>query len=100
MTYVIAEPCVDHMDQTCVEVCPVDCITFQPGADRKLYIDPDGCIECGSCESSCPNGAIFRSDGLPAEWADFAWIDATWYRDPGAARAQVELFTPAGAAAG
>ena len=26
MTYVIAEPCIDVTDLTCVEVCPVDCI--------------------------------------------------------------------------
>ena len=26
MTYVIAEPCIDVKDYTCVEVCPVDAI--------------------------------------------------------------------------
>ena len=26
MAYVIAAPCVDHSDQSCVAVCPVDCI--------------------------------------------------------------------------
>jgi len=25
MTYVIAEPCIDLKDHSCVEVCPVDC---------------------------------------------------------------------------
>ena len=40
MTYVIAEPCVDTMDQACVAVCPVDCIHFEQGVDRTLYIDP------------------------------------------------------------
>jgi ferredoxin len=90
MAYVIAEPCIDHMDQTCVEVCPVDCITADLSVDRKLYIDPESCIDCGSCESTCPNAAIFRADALPRAWAGFAWIDATWYRDPAAARAEVE----------
>jgi Fe-S-cluster-containing dehydrogenase component len=28
MTYVIAEPCVDTMDQACVAVCPTHCFTF------------------------------------------------------------------------
>ncbi len=65
MAYVIAEPCIDHMDQTCVQVCPVDCISFDPDFDRKLHIDPDACIDCGSCEASCPNDAIFRADKLP-----------------------------------
>ena len=31
MTFVIAEPCVDNMDQTCVSVCPVDCISAVSG---------------------------------------------------------------------
>ena len=43
MTYVITDPCVGPggLDQTCVEVCPVDCIQFEEGVDRKLYIDPE-----------------------------------------------------------
>ena len=86
MTYVIAEPCVDHMDQSCVAVCPVDCISSVEGADRKFHIDPDGCIECGSCLTACPNSAIFPSDQLPGQWANYAWIDAAWFRDADAAR--------------
>lgn len=86
MTFVIAEPCVDHMDQSCVEVCPADCIDNEPGVDRKMHIDPDGCIECGSCVSVCPNDAIFAIGDLPDRWASYAWIDAAWFRDQGAAR--------------
>ena len=26
MTYIIAEPCIDIKDQSCIDVCPVDCI--------------------------------------------------------------------------
>ena len=48
MTYVIGPSCIDHMDQSCVEVCPVDCIGGDASVDRKFHIDPDGCIECGS----------------------------------------------------
>jgi ferredoxin len=95
MAYVIAEPCIDNSDQSCVAVCPVDCITADPNVDRKFYIDPEGCIDCGSCESACPNQAIFRLDQLPGRWADFAWVDATWYSDPEAARALVDEFRPA-----
>ena len=68
MAYVIAQPCIDHADQSCVSVCPVDCISSDPGVDRKFYIDPDACIDCGSCETACPNSAIFPADRLPAEW--------------------------------
>ena len=96
MAYVIAEPCVDQNDQSCVAVCPVDCITADLGVDRKFYIDPDGCIDCGSCETACPHSAIFRADQLPRAWADFARIDATWYRDPAAARAAVGGMVPVG----
>ena len=73
MAYVIAEPCIDNMDQSCVAVCPVDCIASDPSADRKFYIDPDNCIDCGACEQACPNKAIFQADRLPAEWAGFGW---------------------------
>ncbi|HEY5487231.1 MAG TPA: 4Fe-4S binding protein [Candidatus Limnocylindrales bacterium] len=52
------------MDQSCVAVCPVDCISSDPARDRKFFIDPSNCIDCGSCEQACPNGAIFRADSL------------------------------------
>ena len=58
MAYVIAEPCIDSMDQSCVAVCPVDCISSEQGQDRKFFIDPNNCIDCGSCEQACPNQAI------------------------------------------
>ncbi|MGD0122341.1 MAG: ferredoxin family protein [Candidatus Limnocylindrales bacterium] len=97
MAFVIAEPCIDNMDRSCVDVCPVDCITSDPRIDRKLYIDPDNCIDCGSCEQACPNQAIFAADRLPAEWAGFAWVDATWYADPSAAREAISAYLPASA---
>jgi NAD-dependent dihydropyrimidine dehydrogenase PreA subunit len=96
MAFVIAAPCVDHSDQSCVAVCPVDCIWGDLAVDRKLYVDPEGCIECGSCQPACPNGAIVPEKDLPAEWADFAWVDAAWFSNPDAARAVVdELVTAA-----
>ena len=69
MTYVIAEPCIDVLDLSCVSVCPVDCIHFEEGIDRKLFIDPNECIDCGACEPECPVNAIFPEESLPAEWA-------------------------------
>src|SRR3712207_8295978 len=35
MAYVIAEPCIDTKDNSCVEVCPVDCI--HPTPDEPDY---------------------------------------------------------------
>jgi len=43
VTYIIAEPCIDIKDLSCVDVCPVDCIHQ---ADRILVIDPEECIDC------------------------------------------------------
>ena len=97
MAYVIAAPCIDHQDQACIESCPVDCITFEGGADRKAYIDPGGCIECGACVKECPQGAIYHETELPAEWSMFAAIDRTWYRDPERARTAVRAAIDAAA---
>jgi NAD-dependent dihydropyrimidine dehydrogenase PreA subunit len=43
VTYIIAEPCIDIKDKSCVDVCPVDCIHE---AGRILVIDPEECIDC------------------------------------------------------
>ena len=69
MAYVIAEPCIDVLDISCVSVCPVDCIHYEEGTDRKLFIDPNECIDCGACEPECPVNAIFPEESLPPEWA-------------------------------
>ena len=58
MAYIIGEACVDVMDRSCIEECPVDCI-YEGG--RKLYIHPGECIDCGACEVACPTEAI-KSD--------------------------------------
>ena len=47
MTYIIAEPCIDIKDRSCVDVCPVDCIHE---AGRILVIDPEECIDCFAAE--------------------------------------------------
>ena len=70
MTYIIAEPCVDLKDASCVDVCPVDCIYE---GDTMYYIHPDECIDCAACEPVCPVTAIFAEDAVPEEWK--AYID-------------------------
>ncbi len=81
MAYVIAEPCVDVMDQACVDVCPVDCIHFEEGKDRMLYIEPDECIDCGACEPECPVEAIFTEEDVPDEWKPYTEINVQWFND-------------------
>ncbi|MCA9847384.1 MAG: ferredoxin family protein [Dehalococcoidia bacterium] len=89
MTYVITQPCVDTTDQSCVDVCPVDCIHFDEGVDKMLYIDPDECIDCGACEPACPVTAIFAEDDVPDDQQKFVEINRLWYSDKDAARAKV-----------
>jgi ferredoxin len=94
VTYVITEPCIGTMDQSCVDVCPVDCIHFEDGVDRMLYINPEECIDCGACEPACPVNAIYPEDAVPAEMEPYKRINALWYEDPEAARAEVNRLKP------
>jgi NAD-dependent dihydropyrimidine dehydrogenase PreA subunit len=75
MTYVIAEPCIDTKDRSCIDVCPVDCIHE---AERMLVIDAEECIGCGACEPECPVEAIFPIDALPAKWEPFVAVNAAF----------------------
>lgn len=93
--YVIAEPCVDVKDQSCVEVCPVDCI-HADAEDRISYIDPGACIGCHACLSACPVGAIYTEDDIPAASAQFVEINAVWYDDKEAARRRVDAIAGSG----
>ena len=70
MAWVITRLCRDCVDQSCVEVCPVDCIYQYDGEDREsfpnqLFIDPEECINCGVCEPECPWEAIFEDEQVP-----------------------------------
>ena len=84
MAYVIAEPCIGTKDNSCVEVCPVDCIhptPDEPGYDaaEMLYIDPEECIDCDACVEACPVDACFAEDQLPDEWQKFTQINAEYF---------------------
>jgi ferredoxin len=72
VTYIIAEPCIDVKDKSCVDVCPVDCIHE---FNRMLVIDPEECIDCGACEPECPVEAIYPEDALPDKWEPFVKIN-------------------------
>jgi ferredoxin len=68
MTYIIAQPCIDTKDASCVDVCPVDCI--YEGEDQ-YYIHPEECIDCGACVPECPVEAIFPDDEVPEQWTEY-----------------------------
>lgn len=88
MAHVITNRCVGVKDQSCVEVCPVDCI--HPSSDLdgdaafasepQLFIDPEVCIDCGACVSVCPVEAIFYIEDLPEEYLQAIEDNANYYR--------------------
>lgn len=89
MPFVIAAPCV--ADYSCVEVCPVDCISPHPGEDgfsdaEQLYIDPLRCIECGACMDVCPVMAIYTAESLPPQWAHYAEVNRGYFEQRDSAR--------------
>ena len=84
MTYVIAEPCIDLKDLSCVGGLP----GRLHSSDRRragfagvnqLYIDPEECIDCDACVEACPVDAIFAEDQLPDEWKHFTKINADYF---------------------
>jgi NAD-dependent dihydropyrimidine dehydrogenase PreA subunit len=92
MPYVIAAPCIDVMDRSCMEECPVDCI-YEGG--RKLYINPVECIDCGACEPVCPVQAISQDRRVPADQGEFIADNARFFTQPLSGRNE-----PLGAAGG
>jgi NAD-dependent dihydropyrimidine dehydrogenase PreA subunit len=75
VTYVIAEPCIDTKERSCIDVCPVDCIYE---TERMLVIEPGECIDCGACVPECPVDAIYTLDELPDKWSNYEQINAAW----------------------
>lgn len=82
MTYLISEKCIGTTDQSCVDVCPVNCIyeignnADDPTKPFMLVIDPEECIDCGACEPACPVEAIAYEDAVPEESKEFIAINA------------------------
>ena len=80
MTYIIAEPCVDVRDASCVDVCPVDCI-YTTDNDNMFYINPDECIDCAACEPVCPVVAIFPEETVPEQWDKYTQMYYDYFKD-------------------
>ncbi|NIT13569.1 MAG: 4Fe-4S dicluster domain-containing protein [Candidatus Dadabacteria bacterium] len=76
MAYIIAEPCIDVKDKSCVDACPVDCIYE---AEDQLVIHPEECIDCGACVDPCPVDAIYHEDELPDKWQHFIDINKDFF---------------------
>ncbi len=74
MPWVITKLCRDCVDQSCVEVCPVDCIYGYAGeasdVPNQLFINPEECIDCGVCEPECPWEAVYEDERVPEVFSD------------------------------
>ncbi|MFI5894642.1 ferredoxin [Actinoplanes sp. NPDC051513] len=70
MPFFVTGACLDVLDKSCIEECPVDCI-YEGG--RKMYINPRECIDCGACEAVCPVAAI--ASDLPLSEPNRPWRD-------------------------
>jgi electron transport complex protein RnfB len=59
MAFIITENCTGCT--ACIKRCPTNAIT----GERKMLhvIDPELCINCGSCGVICPDEAIYDNDG-------------------------------------
>ena len=60
--YFITDSCTGC--QSCVEVCPQQCITAD---DIPLVINQANCLHCGNCLTVCPAGAVERM-ALDVQW--------------------------------
>ena len=84
MAYVVTDACTK--DFVCVNDCATAAISPEEGdaaagTVSQVYINPDECIDCGSCAAVCPSGAIFPIDELPADKAQFAEINAAYFNN-------------------
>ncbi|MGV0792409.1 ferredoxin [Mycolicibacterium sp. XJ1819] len=95
MAYVIGSACVDVMDKSCVQECPVDCIYE---GDRVLYINPDECVDCGACKLICRMDAIYYETDLPDEQRQHLADNAAFFSEVLPGR-DAPLGAPGGAAA-
>jgi NAD-dependent dihydropyrimidine dehydrogenase PreA subunit len=92
MTYVIGKACVDVMEKSCVQECPVDCIYE---GDRTMYINPDECVDCGACRSACQ--AVYWEGDLPDDEQVHLGDNAAFFALPLPGRSG-PLGSPGGAA--
>jgi ferredoxin len=86
MAYVITGSCIK--DDSCVEVCPVDCIHPKPGspdfeAAEQLYIDPLECIDCDACVEACPVDAIYAEAWVPEKHKYAVDVNAEYFTRSG-----------------
>jgi ferredoxin len=45
-----------------------------------MYVDPEGCIDCGACIPVCTSDSIHAIDEVPEEKKDFIAKNAAFYK--------------------
>jgi ferredoxin--NADP+ reductase len=48
---------------------------------KHYFIDPDQCIDCGSCVAECPYDAIFADDEVPEEHESDIALNAAFFTE-------------------
>ena len=82
MAYVIVDGC--SKDELCIEACPTDCIhpkSTEPQFQEvdQLFVEPQGCIDCGACVGVCPTGSIMAESDVPPEKQAFIERNAGYF---------------------
>jgi ferredoxin len=72
MPWVVTERCRGCRYTDCVSVCPTDCFYELSTPYQMVVIDPDACVDCSLCETTCPVHAIYKDDEVPEPYA--AWV--------------------------
>jgi len=80
LTFVITKPCIGVKDASCLDVCPVRCISTTDDADM-YFIDEEACINCTYCEPVCPVNAIFDEFKMPSDQREFIRTARDFYKD-------------------
>lgn len=73
MTHVVTANCDLCRFTDCVPTCPVECFHAD---EKRLYIDPGVCIDCGACIPACPVHAIYETTDMPDDQAHWIEINA------------------------
>jgi ferredoxin len=45
-----------------------------------MYVDPEGCIDCGACVPACTSDSIHALEDLPEDKKDFIEKNADFYK--------------------
>lgn len=74
MPHVVTGQCEGCRFTDCVASCPVSCFHAD---ERRVYIDPDACTDCGACVPACPVSACVEDFDLAPDQQHWLEINAS-----------------------